>query len=71
MEQELSPGIPGDARGTLARLLAAQAGAIGVLFITAAILIHPAVARACGSGPSPAAGALREPGPGDGELGQA
>ena len=70
MEQELSPGIPGDARGTLARLLA-QAGAIGVLFITAAILIHPAVARACGSGSSPADGALREPGPGDGELGQA
>ena len=44
---------------------------IGVLFITAAILIHPAVARAYWSGPSPAAGALREPGPGDGELGQA
>ena len=71
MEQELSPGIPGDARGTLVRLLVAQAGAIGVLFITAASLIHPAVARACWSGPSPAAGALREPGPGDGELGQA
>ena len=71
MEQELSLGIPGDARGTLARLLAARGGVIGVLFITAAILIHPAVARVCGSGPSPAAGALREPGPGDGELGQA
>ena len=70
MEQELSPGIPGDARAPWPGCWA-QAGAIGVLFITAAILIHPAVARACGSGSSPAAGALREPGPGDGELGQA
>jgi hypothetical protein len=69
--QELSPGIPGDAHGTLVRLLVVQAGAIGVLFITAAILIHPAAARAHRSGPSLAGGALREPGPGDGELGQA
>jgi hypothetical protein len=29
------------------------------------------MARACGAGPSPAAGALRDPGPGHGELGQA
>ena len=52
--QEVPPGIPGDTRGALVRL-------VGRLL----------VARACGAGPSRAAGARRGPGPGGGELGQA
>ncbi len=68
MGHELSPGVPGDARGLLVRLVSRLLVALAPL-LTAAALIHPAAARAYG--PSPAAGALREPAPGDGELGQA
>ena len=82
MGQEFPPDLPAEGRGALIRLVtrllvaqAAAAGAIGLFFI------HPAVARAYGSGPRPAGTGLGEsglgepglgePGPADGELGQA
>jgi hypothetical protein len=57
--QEVPPDVPVAGRGTLFAI------------ITAGVLIHPAVARAYGSGPRPAEPGLGEPGPADGELGQA
>lgn len=62
---------------------AAAAGAIGLFFgrrhlasiivtlLVVAVLAVLAVARAYGSGPRPAEPGLGEPGPADGELGQA
>ena len=57
--------------GLLRFMMARYVGGTLFAIITAGLLLHPAVARAYGSGPRPARDALPEPGPGDTELGQA
>lgn len=57
--------------GLLSFVTARFVGGTLLAMITAGVLIHPAVARAFGSGPQQASQGLGEPDPGDGELGQA
>jgi hypothetical protein len=57
--------------GLLRFMMARYLGGTLFAIITAGVLLHPAVARAYGSGPRPAGDARPEPDPGDTELGQA